>query len=218
MKLEIHEGSRIWSAEEVLTRLGLGQDVTPDVVAARLTECGLRVSSVIVSGAVTGETITDEQLYELMRSTDNSNAGMAFKCGCRKALGGDVETRDRTASAWNARHATIVVHLEAAPTRAPDDELEFHAWPPSRGGQHVGVETGVLARHVRTGLAAISTECRVSRAANQAIAVAKLQAALEVIAAADATFALSMEPRLEEAVEEARCQGLTGERSHDHWG
>lgn len=101
--------------------------------------------------------------------------------------------------------------LERAQRTATPDALEFHPWPlRPAGGQHAGpVGYGVLVIHKPTGIAATSTTER-SQLANKERAVARLQAVLAVLAAADAAFALSMEPRLEEAVEEARCQGLTG--------
>lgn len=93
------------------------------------------------------------------------------------------------------------------------DELEFHAWPPSHGGQHAGVRTGVLVRHVRTGMSWVCSS-EPTRMANQAVAVAKLQAALAVIAEASTFIAgPGGSHDLEEAVEEARCQGLTGKGS-----
>lgn len=36
-----------------------------------------------------------------------------------------------------------------------DEDLEFHTWPPSRGGQHVGVSSGVLVIHKPTGVAIV---------------------------------------------------------------
>jgi len=105
-----------------------------------------------------------------------------------------------------------------------DDEFEFHAWPPRRvGGQHAGlVGYGVLAIHVRTGLAAVATDGP-SQMVNQSIAVARLQATLEVLRTtghfADEhrnpdhrreMLEIDARSRMLDAIDEARCQGLAG--------
>ena len=41
------------------------------------------------------------------------------------------------------------------------EDIEWHTWPPvPRGGQHVGMSTGVLAVHKPTGIAIVRTNQR----------------------------------------------------------
>lgn len=62
-----------------------------------------------------------------------------------------------------------------------DDEFELHAWPlRSRGGQHFGVSTGVLAVHRLSGIAVACADER-SMLKNRETALRKLRAVLALV-------------------------------------
>lgn len=60
-----------------------------------------------------------------------------------------------------------------------DEEFELHAWPPRPiGGQHVGVQSGVLALHKPTGIGIVERDER-SQLRNRERAVARCRAVVQ---------------------------------------
>lgn len=60
----------------------------------------------------------------------------------------------------------------------PPDDLKTELWPPrQKGGQHVGVQTGIRVTHLPTGTQAIVNTDR-SQLINRMIAVEMIEAAI----------------------------------------